>query len=220
MLRARRLSSFAKEGRCDALFLDSDMQGHLLPIHRDGDLMGFWCVAWTKDEQEPPADILVDLVRWVERHLLLPDTDEDGGFGALLHLDRELEAISATLDRSADVRAWQGRVLSSMDLPLAIADRAGTIVFRNDAFVALFDPRPPTSIRGLAWSILGEQGLSERMRELFVEHTPLWLTLNSDTSLRVVPTGEPIVEGFALVGLTSRPPDKRCKTPPVVLHAR
>ncbi|MFT7521700.1 MAG: PAS domain-containing protein [Kiritimatiellia bacterium] len=208
------LVRMARAGRCDLLFNRAETQGHLLPIHFNGKLLGYWVVAWNVGEPEPPVEVLVELIRWIEDALVPDDAPHRTGPRSWLQVDAELEAIEGSLERSATSREWQLKVLRDMGLPLATADRAGTFVFQNDAFRALFD-KPPSSVRGLTWSVRGEVGLSDVMRHLFVDGQHLDLQLPTGETLRVAPIGESHLDGIAVYQAPDQSTYQRLHTPSV-----
>lgn len=193
-VNARQLEALSRRSRVPGLRADGSDRLVLVPVHeRSGQVRGWWAVAWEEGDEAPDLDLLVDLAGWVERRL---DGSRPGGPRSWLRVDGELRAIGTAFARSAEARAAQARMLAEADLPLATADRAGAIVFRNAAWKRLLDlkdlPREPMSLRELAWRLGGEAYLDARMRRLFVERLPVVLGTGPD-AVTLAPAGEGFV---------------------------
>lgn len=175
-LAPNALAGLAAEGRCDPLFVDATLHGHLLALTQEGRAVGWWCVAWAEGEPAPDVDTLVELARWVSERLDLPLDRFEVARVRNQRLDAELESLEASLRASHTDRARQTRTFEAIDLPLLAADRSGQVVFGNDAMRDLLASAgipPVRSIRELAFRLEGEAFVAERMRDLFAGREPL-----------------------------------------------
>lgn len=209
-LDVRTVKAKARRARVPGVLRDGSDRAVLVPLHApSGEVRGWWCVAWGEDEAAPDLDLLVDLAAWVERRL---DGERTGSGPSWLRLDSELRAIGTAFARSAEARAAQSRVLVEADFPLATADRAGVIVFRNRAWTEQMNElglaSEPSSLRELAWRLGGEEHLNERMRSLFVDREAVHLG-SDERGLRVSPAGG----GFVAWGPPAARPVHRHATP-------